>query len=392
MMQYCRKFNLRRITYNNASEGSTLLRRRRWVMFDRIVCFSNNSIKTSTVTKLYHRGGGTVSRTQRRLLERRKRNKVKRKHNIRPITDSSANLFTELIQKSKYILNSLAPRFPGRPQQVSLPSLFVLCTRLPIFLLLSYAITDERISPYSIQLSLGPSMLPTIQFAGDIWLVETFAWERIWRRFFSSEQDNESKFRANSSSFNVGDLLIWENPKTRSRSCKRVIGVEGDTVQTYGEYRDLYQYRSDIGIRWPKVNKKGNIKNGLDSLDVSSENESGSSFQLDDREGHTSELLQTLVVPENCVWLEGDAPLLSLDSRQYGPIHVSKICGRLAFRLWPWYRNDLTLDKDNAYLSSCWVSRNRPVPYHTFAHYIGKRFNFYRISPTKNETQNGPIS
>ncbi|OEU20760.1 LexA/Signal peptidase [Fragilariopsis cylindrus CCMP1102] len=264
-----------------------------------------------------------MPRTERRLLERKERNSARKKAKIH----SSPEKLSSTLLKSQRFLYSLVPRLPGRPQSfVSRSHLIAISYRLPLFLVLSYFLTDENTSPYIIQASLGPSMLPTIQFAGDIWVVETGAWERVWNRIFSRQ--DEGNFPT-SSSYKVGDLLIWEDPKTGKRSCKRLIGLEGDEAPP------------------PRI----------------------------------------LVVPENCVWLEGDCPLFSMDSRQYGPINANKIRGRLVFRLWPWKRNDLTNDKENAYLSSCWISRDRPVPYPSIEAYIGKRFDFYRL-PSTNPTQN----
>jgi hypothetical protein len=71
--------------------------------------------------------------------------------------------------------------------------------------------------------------------------------------------------------------------------------------------------------------------------------------------------------------------------RQYGPIHSSKIRGRLVFRLWPWKRHDLTNDEENSYLSSCWIGKKRPVPYSSIDAYIGKRFGLYRVTASSNE-------
>jgi len=366
---YIRQSNLR---LNNSLEKLATLRLRRRMPFERSVFFSK-------VTK--HSDGG-MSRTERRLFERKKRNKAKKNTNM--ITVSSSEKITSTLLKSQHFRYLLVPRLPGRPQQFSCSLLIALCYRLPIFLVLSYVLTDENTSPYIIQGSLGPSMLPTIQFAGDIWLVETGAWERILRRIF--RRQDEGDFSA-STSYKVGDLLIWEDLKTGKRSCKRLIGIEGDKVKKDGEYGDMYRYRSDFGIIWPK-NKERHINHGFDSStrwDTVLEN---IALQCYDKQENEAETPCTLVVPDNYVWLEGDCPLFSMDSRQFGPIHVSRIRGRLVFRLWPWRRNDVSNDKKNAHLSSCWIRRNRPVPYHSIEAYIGKRFDFYRLSSTNQNHNN----
>ena len=263
-----------------------------------------------------------LSRTERRLLERKQRNRAKRESRTSSSDQSSKRSFESgfrwtvakdeiysFVSKSQRLRNFfelLVPRVPGRNVSFTHHSLFVaLGLRLPFFLALSYAITNENTSPYVIQCSLGPSMLPTIQFMGDIWLVETGAWRRMLQRF------DEENLPALRSIYEVGDLVIWEDPKTGKRSCKRVIGLEGDAVHRFGEYRNLYRNRADLGILWPK--STGEVNNQpSDALgDQISEKD-------DDVPENTSSRLEhadTIVVPKQCVWLEGDCPLFSMDSR-----------------------------------------------------------------------------
>lgn len=42
-----------------------------------------------------------------------------------------------------------------------------------------------------------------------------------------------------------------------------------------------------------------------------------------------------VVVPKGHVWLEGDNPSNSRDSRTYGPVPIAIITGRVVFKLWP---------------------------------------------------------
>jgi len=44
-------------------------------------------------------------------------------------------------------------------------------------------------------------------------------------------------------------------------------------------------------------------------------------------------------VPKGYVWVEGDNPLYSIDSRHYGPLPLSNVRGRVVYRMWPMRRN-----------------------------------------------------
>jgi mitochondrial inner membrane protease subunit 1 len=44
---------------------------------------------------------------------------------------------------------------------------------------------------------------------------------------------------------------------------------------------------------------------------------------------------EEIVVPEGHVWLEGDNPLQSTDSRDYGPVPLGLVRGKIVLRFWP---------------------------------------------------------
>ena len=332
--------------------------------------------KNITIARFSSRSSKELSRKERRLLERKERNKAKRESKIQQkqaeSDDAKSNLWKRMSsgeglswERLQNKLESIAPRLPGRNVSFTHRSLWMaLGMRLPLVLALSFVLTNENTSPYVIQGSLGPSMLPTIQFVGDIWLVETKAWKKAMNGIFGSDEDVRSMY-------SIGDLVIWEDTNTGKRSCKRIVGLEGDVVDRYGEYKHLYKNRSDGGILWPKKGREKQIFGAFSSKD---------SEEPQPIEEHSHKI----VVPKQCVWLEGDCPLFSMDSRQYGPIHSSHIRGRLVFRLWPWNRDDLTNDERNSYLSSCYVSEKRPIPYPTIEAYVGKRFGLYRVEASPN--------
>ena len=79
------------------------------------------------------------------------------------------------------------------------------------------------------------------------------------------------------SPLSVGDVVVVKHPARKSSVCKRVLGLPGDTIL----HRGLF------------------------------------------------------VVPDGHVWLEGDHPMNSSDSRHYGPVPLALVVGRVVARWWP---------------------------------------------------------
>eukprot|EP00980_Cylindrotheca_fusiformis_P025320 scaffold13478_cov132-Cylindrotheca_fusiformis.AAC.13 len=291
-------------------------------------------------------GSRDLSRTERRLREKKLR-KLERKQNVATKTNVRGRNHDQSRVRATQFLNSI-----GRMFRLKVPGggnlnfrrhhLTPLLYRVPVAFALYYLLTNENYFPYVIQGSIGPSMLPTIQFIGDLWLVETWAWHRL----FGIDR-----------SLQVGDIVLWKDPKTQRVSCKRIIGLEGDEIARYGEYASLYQRREDWGIVMPtNADSKSYI------LDWDNNSEKPKSIN------------QTMVVPIGHVWLEGDCPLFSLDSRHYGPIPTSWLHGRLRVRIWPLYRKD-----DHGKSIPRQLSPERPIPFSSENSYLGPKFNFYKV-------------
>lgn len=179
-----------------------------------------------------------------------------------------------------------------------------------IFLLIFF--NDEQYSPIPIKLEFmaGESMMPTIFPRGECYI-------RI-------------KSWALNEKLQIGDVIVFKDVKG-GYACKRIIGLEGDTVDIYGEYAHLYQNESDLGIR--EIPMKFSWKE-----DIGVNEEGRNQFK----------------VPPKMVWVEGDNPLHSVDSRHYGPICESCIVGKVVYRLWPQQRNDSS--------SPSIVTSSRPHP------------------------------
>ena len=81
--------------------------------------------------------------------------------------------------------------------------------------------------------------------------------------------------------FQRGDIVIAKNPSDPHQNiCKRVTGVEGDRIPL--EYRETYRF-----------------------------------------------------VPPGQVWVEGDNSTESRDSRNYGPVPLGLVRGRVVAKVWP---------------------------------------------------------
>jgi inner membrane protease subunit 1 len=294
----------------------------------------------------------SLSRAERRLLER-KQNKIEKRDEARVVKEKQQQEKV-IVAPSKIrdrLMRIVHPRILGSGVYLRGEHLVSFGYRLPFFLALCYVLTNEDCSPYVIQGSIGPSMLPTIQFIGDLWLVETGAWYRLLRW---------------KPSYQVGDIVLWRDPATGRVSCKRIVGMEGDQVQRYGQYaHDLYQNQEDWAIVWPSDAEARKLDKEC-PWDIEK----------------SKDIKRTIEVPPGHIWLEGDFPPFSLDSRHYGPIPISWVCGRLMLRVWPMQRED---EEGSPILA--WVSRDRPMPFPSIDHYLGKRFNFYRVPKVETQTE-----
>jgi len=197
---------------------------------------------------------------------------------------------------------------------------------------------------YGLELTIceGPSMLPTIQQRGEIVVMDRFTprWYGIQggvngeerRRINERRQKaHETELRKNGwtgtptwhqvmipvnriheqqpdlarkrfwerlrSPVSVGDVVVIQHPDRVGTVCKRVLGLPGDTVT--------------------KPSRRNN------------------EFTAKRSRRYRQGLPGSLVIPDGCIWLEGDNPWNSSDSRNYGPVPASLIVGRVLFRVWP---------------------------------------------------------
>jgi len=111
------------------------------------------------------------------------------------------------------------------------------------------------------------------------------AYRRLWTRLTTG--------------ISVGDMVVVQHPDRVGTVCKRVLGLPGDMV-TKPSMRARKQ-----------GNRLRRRRSGM------------------------------VVVPDGHIWVEGDNPWNSSDSRNYGPVPACSIVGRVLLRLWPLRGNAL---------------------------------------------------
>ena len=223
-----------------------------------------------------------------------------------------------------------------------------------------YAHTDDTLFyytyplPFAIDIGQGPSMYPTMG---------TSCKDNNKEEEFNLYLRDTLSFRLPSSlisrKWKKGDIVTYYNPITKYMCTKRIIGVEGDTVCVFGEYvQEFLNHNCDNINNKSKGDLPGYSWTGVPHIE-------GLPFQCycdmiasKKRKKHNSdEILPqscTIIVPPNHVWLEGDNPLYSTDSRHLGPIKVSALRGRLIYRLWP---------SESERRKSLVADSQRPVPF-----------------------------
>jgi signal peptidase I len=118
------------------------------------------------------------------------------------------------------------------------------------------------------------------------------AWGRFWTQLTTG--------------ISVGDVVVVQHPDRIGTVCKRVCGLPGDIVTKPGP-----RMMPQSNRRQPQHQRLQRRRSAL------------------------------LVIPDGYIWLEGDNPSNSSDSRNYGPVPASMIVGRVLCRVWPLRGNAL---------------------------------------------------
>jgi hypothetical protein len=218
---------------------------------------------------------------------------------------------------------------------------------------------------------IGPSMIPTISPDGSDIFLAIGELPAVIRRMFGFGRSGSDGFWMGCG---AGDLVGIQFPRYGNRdgqppviSCKRIVGVEGDAVKRYGQYVHLFlsQDPDGLGIIWPTEDDRR--AQGLDpscpwdpEFELEQEQHGGGGRKKK-RDPH-----RTVMVPSGHVWVEGDCPGLSVDSRHYGPVPLEAIRGKVVAKMWPlrptpnWKRRPHPIPIDNTTLMQHNVHRVVP--------------------------------
>jgi signal peptidase I len=219
-------------------------------------------------------------------------------------------------------LKSSSSSSSGDDDYLWLPSML---SRLAAALGIIHIVHEYGLQPV---LCEGPSMLPTIQSKGEIILVDkcTPRWfpmqhdgqvraqqARIrqgdsdtWHHVVVPvnqlpKQDRWIRFRSQLlTPVDIGDIVVVQHPDKAGTVCKRILALPGDMI-----------------VSPPGGRRRSSNNNNNKSL---------------------------LVIPDGHIWLEGDNPRNSNDSRDYGPVPAALIVGRVMCRIWP-MKPDMMLER-----------------------------------------------
>jgi len=171
-----------------------------------------------------------------------------------------------------------------------------------------------------------------------------------------------------------GDVVTLYCPQTKSTVTKRIIGIGGDTINVFGEYaHDYYSSRrrrrrrlrlDDGDVLTETAVAAGVPYHPLFPVPFCQQQQitTTTATTTTTNESNTDNNIHNnyYTVPPNHVWLEGDNPLQSTDSRHYGPVSEMCLRGRVLLRLWP--ISTTTTSGSEGYGSNRMIDNKRPRP------------------------------
>ena len=124
----------------------------------------------------------------------------------------------------------------------------------------------------------------------------------------------------------VGDVVVLQHPDRIGTVCKRVMGLPGDIVT---------KPSSRLGADRLDALLHGGGRDNKDHPKTRSFWESEEDRLRRLQRNKRRILSAGVKVPDGHIWVEGDNPWNSSDSRNYGAVPANLIMGRVLLRMWP---------------------------------------------------------
>ena len=191
-------------------------------------------------------------------------------------------------------------------------------------LALAHAINETA---FEVTACVGPSMLPTFNQWGDVVLVDRTPFVPI-------------VCFANGNGVGKGDVVVSRSPTNpKHMVCKRVVAVGGERVEkkaSASESRGRREEEVDGWSGYRKWDEKGaDFYDDDDDDDTAGVETNNNNNKATSRQTNAKKKTEYVTVPDGHVWLQGDNERNSTDSRDYGPVPMEMLRGRVFAKVWP---------------------------------------------------------
>ena len=193
-------------------------------------------------------------------------------------------------------------------------------------LALAHAINETA---FEVTACVGPSMLPTLNQWGDVVLVDRTPFVPTMCCFANGNNG-----------VGKGDVVVSRSPTNpKHMVCKRVVAVGGERVEkkaSASESRGRREEEVDGWSGYRKWDEKGaDFYDDDDDDDTAGVETNNNNNKATSRQTNAKKKTEYVTVPDGHVWLQGDNERNSTDSRDYGPVPMEMLRGRVFAKVWP---------------------------------------------------------
>ena len=199
-------------------------------------------------------------------------------------------------------------------------------------LALAHAINETA---FEVTACVGPSMLPTLNQWGDVVVVDRTPLvvpTLMWWCFANDGKNGVGK----------GDVVVSRSPTNpKHMVCKRVVAVGGERVEKKASASESRGRREEEVDGWNGY-RKWDEKGAADFYDDDDDDTAGvetttttNNNKATSRQTNAKKKTEYVTVPDGHVWLQGDNERNSTDSRDYGPVPMEMLRGRVFAKVWP---------------------------------------------------------